>query len=197
MVTCSLYDRILFQQPRYAIHMAGNLLAQRAQELPIDFIELAFQSQILQFGSTILTSARHIHLVLSHTYITSAKKGPFRTNLMFVSIRSPRGSSPKDSSRPAMGRLGQYVSCSPFCPNEHQSNEPNPQRVPCHPAHRKPIPSVEIFPHSSFCFKKTVVYFFFWLASCSFITFLTIFCSSIKKARTILSRTQLPHREPP
>jgi hypothetical protein len=28
-------------------------------------------------------------------------------------------------------------------------------------------------------------------------TFLTIFCSSIKKARTILSRTQLAQREPP
>ena len=35
------------------------------------------------------------------------------------------------------------------------------------------------------------------LPSLSFNTFLTIFCSSIKNARTIRSRTQLPHREPP
>src|SRR5205823_767697 len=42
------------------------------------------------------------------------------------------------------------------------------------------------------------LYFFTPFFSCeSFTTFLTIFCSSIKKARTILSRTQLPHREPP
>lgn len=52
-----------------------------------------------------------------------------------------------------MGRLGQYVSCSPFCPNEHQSNEPNPQEFLAIP-HRKPIPSVEIFPHSKFSFKN-------------------------------------------
>lgn len=65
---------------------------------------------------------------------------------MFVSIRSPRGSSPKDSSRPAMGRLGHNVSCSPFCPNEHQSNEPKPQEFVAIP-HRMPVPSVEIFPH--------------------------------------------------
>jgi hypothetical protein len=40
-------------------------------------------------------------------------------------------------------------------------------------------------------------YFFFSLVVCSLRTFLTIFCSSIRKARTILSRTQLPHLEPP
>ena len=33
--------------------------------------------------------------------------------------------------------------------------------------------------------------------SASFITFFTIFCSSIKKARTTRSLTQLAHREPP
>ncbi len=42
------------------------------------------------------------------------------------------------------------------------------------------------------------LYFLAPFFSCeSFTTFLTIFCSSIKKARTILSRTQLLHREPP
>lgn len=41
------------------------------------------------------------------------------------------------------------------------------------------------------------VYFFFSLWVCSFRTFLTIFCSSIRKALTMRSRTQLPHLEPP
>ena len=36
-----------------------------------------------------------------------------------------------------------------------------------------------------------------FLSSVSFNTFFTIFCSSIKNARTIRSRTQLPHLEPP
>jgi len=38
---------------------------------------------------------------------------------------------------------------------------------------------------------------FFCSFSCVFITFDTIFCSSIKNARTIRLRTQLAHREPP
>jgi hypothetical protein len=41
------------------------------------------------------------------------------------------------------------------------------------------------------------VYFFFSAWLCSFRTFLTIFCSSMRKARTMRSRTQLPHLEPP
>lgn len=41
------------------------------------------------------------------------------------------------------------------------------------------------------------VYFFFSAWLCSFSTFLTIFCSSMRKARTMRSRTQLPHLEPP
>jgi hypothetical protein len=40
-------------------------------------------------------------------------------------------------------------------------------------------------------------YFFFSAWFCSFRTFLTIFCSSMRKARTMRSRTQLPHLEPP
>lgn len=47
---------------------------------------------------------------------------------------------------------------------------------------------------------RSPVHFYFLpvFFSCeSFNTFLTIFCSSIKNARTILSRTQLLHREPP
>ena len=44
----------------------------------------------------------------------------------------------------------------------------------------------------------TSLYFFPPFFSCvSFNTFFTIFCSSIKNARTILSRTQLPHLDPP
>jgi hypothetical protein len=44
----------------------------------------------------------------------------------------------------------------------------------------------------------THLYFLPPFFSCeSFNTFFTIFCSSIKNARTILSRTQLLHREPP
>lgn len=39
--------------------------------------------------------------------------------------------------------------------------------------------------------------YFFFAASASFITFFTIFCSSIKKARTTLSLTQFAHRDPP
>ena len=38
---------------------------------------------------------------------------------------------------------------------------------------------------------------FFSFSCCSFKTLLTIFCSSIKKALTILSLTQLAHLEPP
>lgn len=60
----------------------------------------------------------------------------------------------------------------------------SPQRVPCQ-TRSKPDTSLKY------------IYFFFWLCSCSFSTFLTIFCSSIKKARTIRSRTQPPHLDPP
>lgn len=47
-------------------------------------------------------------------------------------------------------------------------------------------------PHST---QKPDIYFF--LSVCSLSTFLTIFCSSMRKARTTRSWTQLAHREPP
>ena len=99
-------------------------------------------------------------------------------------FKPPRGGcSPKDSRRQASDQSSD-VSCSPFCPIEHQSNEPVPSKVPCHTS-QKASPA------------SRYAYFFFWPCSCSFSTFLTIFCSSMRKARTIRSRTQPPHLEPP
>lgn len=121
-------------------------------------------------------------------------RGQICTNLMFVPLDHQEEAVLKTAAdRPWVGSVIMYHAVR-FCPNEHQSNEPYPKEFLAIP-HRKPSPSVEIF-----CLvveKIEFVYFFFWLASCSFITFLTIFCSSIRKARTIRSRTQPPHREPP
>lgn len=52
------------------------------------------------------------------------------------------------------------------------------------------------FPHPiPFFTQKPDIYFF--LSVCSLSTFFTIFCSSMRKARTTRSWTQLAHREPP
>lgn len=45
--------------------------------------------------------------------------------------------------------------------------------------------------------RRSLYLLFFLAASASLTTFLTIFCSSIKNARTIRSLTQFAHREPP
>ena len=60
---------------------------------------------------------------------------------------------------------------------------------------QSPFPKFRFLNQASL--SKRSAYFFFSLEVCSLRTFLTIFCSSIRKARTILSRTQLPHLEPP
>ena len=73
--------------------------------------------------------------------------------------------------------------CSPFFPCKHRSNETVNLAQPSCPPEPKP--------HSF------VAYFFLSDWVCSLSTFLTIFCSSMRKARTTRSRTQLPHLEPP
>lgn len=72
-------------------------------------------------------------------------------------------------------------------------DRPNPSWLPLLPMFSPAIPGRT----KPSCHRHPVAYFFFSLALCSFSTFLTIFCSSIRNARTMRSRTQLPHREPP
>lgn len=95
------------------------------------------------------------------------------------------------------------TSCSPlFSSGEHPSSRKcetnqNPALRPfCSPSHSLKTPPQKTIKEPSLT-QASTIYFFFSLWLCSFSTFLTIFCSSIRKARTILSRTQLPHLEPP
>ena len=95
----------------------------------------------------------------------------------------------EQSSSPSPSQMCS-VSCIPFWPNKHQSNgEPS-----------RPHPSIRLGARAAVnqtVLRKRSLYFFFSPDVCSFSTFLTIFCSSIRKARTIRSWTQLAHREPP
>lgn len=55
----------------------------------------------------------------------------------------------------------------------------------------------KVYRHSVSSMATALYLLFFSLWVCSLRTFLTIFCSSIRNARTILSLTQLAHLEPP
>lgn len=115
--------------------------------------------------------------------------GHSNISLTFVSFQNIKlGSSPERQQWAVRnhGSAPMYHAV-PFCPYEHQSNETIP---PFHQNSSFPLPYF-IVPN------QKCIYFFFWPCSCSFRTFLTIFCSSIRKARTMRSRTQPPHREPP
>ena len=82
------------------------------------------------------------------------------------------------------------VSMLSFC-SQYQSS--------CSPEHDHTVENASSLNHTRGHKKRSqpayfLPLFFSWV---SFSTFLTIFCSSIRKARTIRSRTQLAHLEPP
>jgi hypothetical protein len=111
-----------------------------------------------------------------HRYAWARLSLPAALALASASCLKPPSLSPPSSSR--------ILHCPLVCVDVPKEN-PEPTD-----AQRRNRP----FPQA-----KGAVYFLLerslWL--CSLSTFLTIFCSSMRKARTILSRTQLAHREPP
>lgn len=92
------------------------------------------------------------------------------------------------------GKIAQNQAVSifrPFCMCVHSSSTRQ-----CKKFRKRLTPSsFPSSPNPSFPSQKPDIYFF--LSVCSLSTFFTIFCSSMRKARTTRSWTQLAHREPP
>ena len=102
--------------------------------------------------------------------------------MFFYHLRASRCEESSPNNRNSLPAV--CISCSPFS----MVNTKAMKTV--HPSAVNPPPTAH-YPRAN------RVYFFLSLWLCSFSTFLTIFCSSMRKARTIRSRTQLAHLEPP